>query len=280
MDGEVKSEEIVREEKNEDNVKECTCHKHYESDFDIEEKNAKLEQKLKDLKELMGTLRVQLIEEKEAWQKEIYEATKLANNIVNSYNCEHEFSQKEDISVISETEPTLSEVSMLDFEHKLSTYQDALTKAHAERRKFLKRQIAANAYKKRLMEVEDMCNLELMKVRQNVQFLMPLQKIALEWQDDEIRKMASMDKLDEEITGKRDKISTDDESLKSLMEGQTKHEFLTLESLEHKIYSDFKDLASQLPLTNSICINDDDELRLSRIQSMSWYNNEMGHQIL
>lgn len=275
-EGDVQTE--IEQKENEDSSEECTCHFNlFREEYD--NKNTKLEDKLKSLKETMSLLKSQLNEEKEAWKKEINEALKIAQS-ASTCACDYEHGQKEASIMCESVEPTLNEISLLDFEQKLSCYQDALNKAHLERRKFLKRQIAANAYKQRLREVEEMCSMELRKVQQHAQYLQPLQKLVSEWSYKEPNRFENIENFDEELTGKKEQFLDAQSSIEA-SEEIPKQGFLTMEALENKINLDFKELAMQIsPLTSNALGNDDEELRTKRIQSMTWYNNEMGHQIL
>lgn len=82
---------------------------------------------------------------------------------------------------VCDTEPTLNDMTILDYEKTLSVYRDACAKAHAEKRMHLRRHLAANDFKKRLLEVENMCNMELLRIKQSVQLLQPLQAITSQW---------------------------------------------------------------------------------------------------
>lgn len=244
------------------------------------DQNNKLEERLKGLKKLMSNLKEQLCEEKIAWKKEIDEAVKLAKSVGVSYCTNNDYEYPKEIATKPEidlesmiSEPTLSEIAILDYEQKLATYQEALTKAHAEKRNLLKRQLAVNAYKRRLLEVENLCNMELMKVKQSVQFLQPLQALASTW---DMPIAENMTKFDSELTGKISKTSSQSPNVNS---DERKPDFVTAEDLENKLFNDFKEITSQIsPLTsnhatcNSV-LNDDDELMKNK---MNWYNNELG----
>lgn len=254
----------------------------------FEEQSAKLEERLKELKEQMSTLKEQLVEEKVAWQKEIEEAVKVAKNVGVTYCCERdqqfykdhecfkELKSKSEIEVDTVVnEPTLSELAILDYEQKLATYQEALTKAHVEKRNVLKRQLAANVYKRRLLEVEKLCNMELLKVRQNVQYLQPLQALASTW-DTSSNSNEITFKFDDELTGNITKSQNETKPPKSNGDGN-KSEFVTMEDLEIKIFKDLKEISSQLaPNACNSVLNDNDDMMKNRILSMSWYNNELG----
>lgn len=278
MDTEIQGSETINKKQIQLEARHENC-----DEFDYDAQNSKLEERLKSLKETMGVLKEQLVEEKEAWKREIDEALNVAKLVGLSGSCDHECckgeSQKSEFELESTiSEPTLSEITILDYEQKLANYQEALTKAHTEKRNLLKRQLAANAYKRRLMEVENMCNMELLKVKQSVQFLQPLQALASGWDTKSMTENVA--KFDEELTGKLTKANL--ETSTSNPEA-SKSDFVTMETLEHKLYSDFKDIASQMsPLSShatcsSLCMTDDDEMMSKRIRSMSWYNNEMGH---
>lgn len=78
-------------------------------------------------------------------------------------------------------EQTLSELTILEYEKKLAKYQDALALAQAEKRYNMRRQIAANTYRQKLIEVERLCDEELEKIKQNASSLQPLKQMVSQW---------------------------------------------------------------------------------------------------
>lgn len=160
----------------------------------MEEQKCILEKRLDSLKNYMVNLKEGLAKERALWKQEVEEVGKLSKPKECKCNCMCEVENAVRATTSnSEIQPTLNDMSILDYEKKLNMYQDALLRAHAEKKMHLRRHFAAHAYKTKLMEVENMCNLELMKVKQNVQFLQPLQAMASEWN--------ISNQLDDEITG-------------------------------------------------------------------------------
>lgn len=125
----------------------------------------------------MLCLKEELVAEKEAWVKDVEELAQAQDTCDCGSLLRGGIS---DSDVCLSSEPTVSD-SLLNFEQKLNEYQRTLQTSQNEKRYQIRRQIAADAYKRRLLEVENMCNLELLRVKQSVQFLQPLQQIAAEW---------------------------------------------------------------------------------------------------
>ncbi|KAB0790423.1 hypothetical protein PPYR_15207 [Photinus pyralis] len=134
-----------------------------------------LQQRLRDLHETMMFLKTRLAEEKfllEESRKEsrIYE-TRTTPTVGFENSVQHQVSEILEKPAMSASE----------YQEKLTKYESALLKAQADKRASLKRQISINNYKRQLLEVENLCNLELLRVKQSVQVLQPLQMIASEW---------------------------------------------------------------------------------------------------
>lgn len=258
-----------------------------QNDINVDEQNAKLEERLNSLKETMNILREQLHEEKEAWKREIEEAFKVAKAVGVSYHeCYKQCAvPKPDYDMeLTLSEPTLKEISLSNYEQKLACYQEALTRAHAEKRNMLKRQLAVNAFKRRLIEVENLCNVELMKLKQSVQYLQPLRTLANGWETPVSTNMVEdVSAFDEELTGKTKAIEATS-TKSSNADSKSEREFVTLETLEQKMYLDFKDISSQFnPLSShatctSLSLTDEDpDLMMKPVQSVNiWFNNEVG----
>lgn len=261
-------------------------------DIKFEEKNTKLEERLKDLKEQIVTLKEQLVEEKIAWQKELEEATKFARVVCVSYSNEQQdstifgqdtysldlvpryISDIDNESMVSE--PTLSEFSILDYEQKLSTYQEALAKSQYEKRNMLKRQLAANAYKRRLMEVEKLCNMELLKVKQTVQYLQPLQVLASSWDNSAENIM----KFDDELTGAISKTQNEPKTPQQSGDENIRTDFMTVEDLENTVFKDLKEFSSQIAATPcGFNLSEADEIIAKTKIMTNFYNNELGSHL-
>lgn len=132
--------------------------------------NKLLQQRVQSLKISMELLRTQLAEEKAMWKQEKENALKIASEIETVTETDSEFKYSD-----------YDAFSIKGYEHKLLRYQEALQQAQQEQKLNLQRQIAISNYKRRLLEVENMCNLELLRVKQSVQFLQPLQTMLTEW---------------------------------------------------------------------------------------------------
>lgn len=145
-----------------------------------------LEARVQSLKQAIAVLKSELIEEKALWKKEVEQMARFLpcndRNRESDLNSEAEVEVKSDAGVPnSSSEPLVPFPLIRDFEEKLSRYQGALAQAHAEKRLNIRRQIAANTYRKRLNEVEKLCQEELNKVRETATYLEPLKQIASEW---------------------------------------------------------------------------------------------------
>lgn len=160
-------------------------------DDDTSDETVRLQERVQALKETMSTLRMELLEEKELWRKEMEEMSNLlatSERISESdpnLSPEHENEYKPIANVTNiESDPLMTSPLIREYEEKLSRYQGALAQAQAEKRYNIRRQIAANTYRKRLNEVEKLCQEELAKVRETATYLEPLKQMASEWNKD------------------------------------------------------------------------------------------------
>lgn len=203
-----------------------------------EDYNTKLESRLSSLKNLMEDLKGQLNTEKELWKNEVEEIKKMVAPPERKC-CECE----EDISSRNSEVSSMIDYPILDYEQKLSLYHEALMRAHAEKKIHLRRHLAANAYRRKLLEVENMCNLELMKVKQSVQFLQPLQAMASEWSNNKTATEPEecIKNFDDELTGgpKLNKL----EEKKNLAHA--------IEDFGNKMNVEMNEIVSRLPETKS-----------------------------
>lgn len=71
--------------------------------------------------------------------------------------------------------------SLIKYEQQLQKYQNTLNMAQNEKKNAIRKQMLAKAFKLKLMEVENQCNIELLRVKQSLQCLQPLQIIANKW---------------------------------------------------------------------------------------------------
>lgn len=147
--------------------------------------NESLKARVEALREIMMTLKEELLEEKALWRREIEQITSMVNSTAETET--NYFSDLEyDLKSIPSMQLNTSELLMTspiirDYEEKITRYQGALAQAQAEKRYNIRRQIAANSYRKRLNEVEKLCQEELAKVRETATYLEPLKQMASEW---------------------------------------------------------------------------------------------------
>lgn len=230
--------------------------------YDIEHKNKNeiLKERIETLQNLIENLRVQLEDEKFMWRKEVEEVKKKPSPNCLHYCCDAE-------SEIKYTDSAT--LNMSGYEKILLQYQEALQQARVDKKLSLQRQIAISNYKRRLLEVENMCNLELLRVKQNVQFLQPLKSMISEWNVT----------IDHEE--KQDKIVN---NLKDINVNQMPKEIdMPLELLGNQLQSNVTDddnndsskplLNSSMPqLTSSSTVWQTDDSYITHSQSTIWYS--------
>lgn len=246
-----------------------------EDNFDKTLTNEALQERIGQLRESMTMLRKQLKEERELWKKEVEEAIRLS---ISPKVCDCHSSRD------LETPPLRNlsgdtYFSLSEYEQKLSFYQQALLQAQAEKRASLKRQIAISNYKRRLLEVENMCNLELLRVKQNVQVLQPLQMMVSEWNLNNVNESGILSTNTSLIRADSgDPINTDKSIISK--EDFTKNidgSLPPLEMLTSKFYTDMTNMFSKLspamtPQLTTTTLKLQTEDFTAQSQSTVWYS--------
>nr|CAD7567532.1 unnamed protein product [Timema californicum] len=150
--------------------------------------NVDLMKRLKRLQEHVIELRKELNIEKTLWQNEVEEYDEIQKHLdehrsKGNLHLGLPYETNGNLYETANTDKDLSakELAIIEYEKKLERYQEALALAQSEKRLQIRRQIAANAYKIKLLEVEKMCNTELERVRQSFTSLESLNKIASDW---------------------------------------------------------------------------------------------------
>ncbi|XP_015608226.1 uncharacterized protein LOC107274019 isoform X2 [Cephus cinctus] len=157
-----------------------------------------LRERIETLKGTVAKLSDELSEEVRLWRKErqgfellrersdilvMGEVTAAAREAAEAYAAESPLSDNiSDLFGIN-SEHTLSELTILEYEKKLAKYQNALAQAQAEKRYEMRRRLVANAYRQKLVEVERLCNEELERIRENASSLRPLNEMISRWQE-------------------------------------------------------------------------------------------------
>ncbi|KAK9696455.1 hypothetical protein QE152_g31886 [Popillia japonica] len=148
------------------------CDQVYSSNESLDENEDYKEELRNRINQLRGTmleLKTQLKNEKDNWEREIQQLSNSENNL-----------NQADIVTSSNDMSTTNSLQYIELQG-FSMYEDPMNYINVES-KNLQRQLAISNYRRRLLEVENMCNLELMRVKQNVTFLQPLRLIASEWE--------------------------------------------------------------------------------------------------
>lgn len=73
--------------------------------------------------------------------------------------------------------------NLIEYDKQLQRYQNTLNMAQKEKKNAIRKQMLSKAYKLKLLEVENQCNIELLRVKQSLQCLEPLHMIANSWKD-------------------------------------------------------------------------------------------------
>ncbi|XP_013138975.1 PREDICTED: uncharacterized protein LOC106103694 [Papilio polytes] len=71
--------------------------------------------------------------------------------------------------------------NLIEYEKQLQRYQNTLNMAQIEKKNAIRKQMLSKAFNLKLLEVENQCNIELLRVKQSLQCLKPLQMIANKW---------------------------------------------------------------------------------------------------
>lgn len=179
----------------------------------------KLQERLTLMQNLLHNLRLQLHQEKELLRKEVEEISHCSTccHFDNCFDVRNEEVDEGAYSV-GDTQDMLpsnvEDFNVLGYEQQLARYQEFLSRDHFDRRMTFQRQLAASNFQRRLLEVENMCNLELLRVKQSANFLHPLQVMASEWNrdlqsGDGDRKNVEKGKLEESNKAKEQVVNTE-----------------------------------------------------------------------
>lgn len=150
----------------------------------IDETEIKMKERIAECKHIIESLKLQLNEEKEKQKKyEIakptvsYKASSVSTDDVISIE-DYGNSSMYSASVDSKL---CCDENLIEYEKQLQKYQYTLNIAQNEKKNAIRKQMLAKAFKLKLLEVENQCNIELLRVKQSLQCLEPLQIIASKW---------------------------------------------------------------------------------------------------
>ncbi|XP_011049143.1 PREDICTED: uncharacterized protein LOC105142932 [Acromyrmex echinatior] len=147
----------------------------------------------------MTSLRENLIKETALWKKEkeeleylrersnalaFEEATTAALAAAAAYAVESPLSSDLGNIVDFTSEPSIRELTILEYEKNLAKYHDRHSFEQAEQRYNSYKRALVDAYKQKLSEVERLCDEELENIQQNASCLQPFKEIASQWSVD------------------------------------------------------------------------------------------------
>lgn len=162
------------------------------TDNNVTKAKENLELRFRKLKGKMSTLTAQLTEERTLWKNEVEQVKKILQT-TNKSECGCHGSSKVSFEIMGSDFKLTPELSASGCQLRPGKSGDIFVKKQLEKKERLKRQLAINNYKKKLLEVENLCNLELLRVKQSVEFLQPLQMIVFEWNTDKINESINTD---------------------------------------------------------------------------------------
>lgn len=164
----------------------------YQSAKSIDEKEIKLKERIAQCKNIIASLKLELNEEKVKIEKEVTEVQLQSDDTPpklpsNTFAPEE---RTEFIDLYNENMYTASvesklncDETLMEYEKQLQRYQNTLNMAQIEKRNAIRKQMLAKAFKLKLMEVENQCNIELLRIKQSLHCLEPLKMIVEKWKN-------------------------------------------------------------------------------------------------
>ncbi|XP_012288799.2 uncharacterized protein LOC105704291 [Orussus abietinus] len=130
----------------------------------------------------MAKLREDLVSEAALWkkQREEFQAHREQSDVLAFEEAITAAWANDPLDMMS-VDSAFETFTILEYEKNLARYQNDLAVAHAERRYNVRRQLVATNYRRKLMEVERLCDEELEKIKHNASCLQPLRQIASQW---------------------------------------------------------------------------------------------------
>lgn len=158
----------------------------------IDDNELKLKDRIAQCRNIIESLKLELSKEKSKLEQE----TKMPQlpSVSDSIPVYHDHEIKANVDVMDDicssnmysacVDSKLNcDESLIEYEKQLQRYQNTLNMAQIEKKNAIRKQMLAKAYKLKLLEVENQCNIELLRVKQSLQCLEPLQMIANKWKN-------------------------------------------------------------------------------------------------
>lgn len=148
----------------------------------IDQNEIKMKERISQCKNIIESLKLQLSEEKEKL-KTVKSPRLNEQPRCKTLNAEMNVEDYGNSSMYSASVDSklYCDESLIEYEKQLQKYQNTLNIAQNEKKNAIRKQMLAKAFKLKLMEVENQCNIELLRVKQSLQCLEPLQMIANKW---------------------------------------------------------------------------------------------------
>ncbi|CAG9795076.1 unnamed protein product [Diatraea saccharalis] len=155
----------------------------------IEDNESKLKERIAQCRDIIESLKLELNKEKSKLGKDNKNCEEPTVSDYNpsvprdTYNAELLLGDlySSDMYSTSVDDRLNCDESLIEYEKQLQRYQNTLNMAQIEKKNAIRKQMLAKAFKLKLLEVENQCNIELLRVKQSLQCLEPLQMIANKW---------------------------------------------------------------------------------------------------
>lgn len=157
----------------------------------IDDNEAKMKDRIAQCKNIIEALKIELNEEKAKLEKQsknsqrVSEPTSKCTTSYQGLSTSNVFAADLPYSTNLYSDCVDSKLNcdenLLEYEKQLQKYQNTLNLAQIEKKNAIRKQMLTKAYRLKLLEVENQCNIELLRVKQSLQCLEPLQIIASKW---------------------------------------------------------------------------------------------------
>ncbi|PZC86651.1 uncharacterized protein LOC110374573 [Helicoverpa armigera] len=158
----------------------------------IDDNEAKMKERIAQCKNIIESLKIELNEEKAKLEKQSLKSCHRLSESPSKCTTSHQCVSSSNAFAGDLTYNTnlyrecvdsklTCDENLIEYEKQLQKYQNTLNMAQIEKKNAIRKQMLAKAYRLKLLEVENQCNIELLRVKQSLQCLEPLQMIASKW---------------------------------------------------------------------------------------------------
>ncbi|XP_046963318.1 uncharacterized protein LOC124532458 [Vanessa cardui] len=158
----------------------------------IDDSELKLKERIAQCKDILTSLKLELNEEKMKLSKEakngLSQCVEPLSKVSYINNNDEQTVEEIDNLLLTTNKYTASvdsklncDENLLEYERQLQKYQNTLNMAQIEKKNAIRKQMLAKAFKLKLLEVENQCNIELIRIKQSLQCLEPLKLITEKW---------------------------------------------------------------------------------------------------